>query len=276
MPRLMPAVGVLFPILYTPLMSITSRRALLKKLLILLAGGSAASASAQPSRNPAEDALLRQIAERRDTDPLIGAKIGSKEVFQRLLGRMKTDRGVHVESLLVALGALAGYACQASLRAQAASRGLPENAVFVSVETKDGKRFFFGDQLNRPLAESKYSVWGLAAAGAQHAGCSALPDVTEIFKHVSQTVGTAGFGKPRIAPNHAPHDLPLNYVRSLWPALLPTIQKFCPNPEDWPVLLGLSVQEAIDAGRKVVDPCTALRLVMESAIPMSKVNLAAP
>ena len=117
-------------------------------------------------------------------------------------------------------------------------------------------------------------MWGLAVAGAQRAGCGTLPDVGEIFKQVSQTVGTESFGKPRIAPKHAPLDLPLNYVRSLWPALLPTIKEFCPDPRDWSILLGLSVQEAIDAGKKAVDPCTALRLVMESAIPMSKVDYA--
>jgi len=247
---------------------------MIKKLFALLAGGASAPAPAQAPQSPADEALFRQIAEGSKTDPLIGAKLGSKEVFQRLLDGMKTERGVHIESLLVALGALAGYSCQAGLRAQAAAKGMPEKAVFSIVETKDGGKFFFGDQLNKPLVESKYSVWSVAAAGAQDAGCKALPDVMEIFTHASRTVGSAEFGKPRTSAEHAPHDMPINYLKSLWPALLPTIQRFCPNPEHWPILLGLSIQQTIVAGKGTIDPCTGLRLVMEAAVPMSKVKLA--
>jgi hypothetical protein len=249
---------------------------MLKKLVAIFAGATAAGTFAQSPPNPAEDALFRQIAERSKTDPLIGAKIGSKEITQRLVAAIKTERGVHIESLLCALGALAGYSCQASVRAQAIARGLSEVALLTSVQTKDGKTYYFGDNLNKPLAESQYSVWGLAGGGAQQAGCTKFPDVEEIFKHTSSSVGTELFGKPRLPEKNAPHDLPLNYVRSLWPALKPQIVKFCPNPEHWPVLLGLSIQEVIVMGKATLDPCVALRLVMETAVPMSKVNLNAP
>jgi len=249
---------------------------MLKTLLTLLGGTAATRASAQPPASPAEDALLRQISERSKTDPLIGAKIGSKEVTQRLLAALTTERGVHIESLLCALGALAGYSCQASVRAQAIVRGLPEVGLLTPVQTKDGKTYYFGDNLNKPLAESQYSVWSVAGGGAQQAGCSNLPDLTEIFKHTSSAVGTEAFGKPRVPEKNTPHDLPLNYVRTLWPALKPLVVKFCPNPEHWPVLLGLAIQEVIVMGKSALDPCLALRLVMEAAIPMSKVNLSAP
>lgn len=246
---------------------------MLKKLFGLIAGTSYAAASAAEKSSPAEDALLRQIAERSKTDPLIGAKIGSKEVTQRLVAAMKTERGVHIESLLCALGAVAGYACQASVRAQAISRGLAETALLVSVETEDGKTYYFGDNLDMPLAGSQYSVWGLSAGGAQQSGCQALPNIEGVFKHALESVGSAAFGTPRVPDGHAPHDLPLNYVRSLWPALAPTMKKFCANPEHWPVLLGLSIQEVIGMGKQALDPCLALQIVIESAIPMSKVKL---
>jgi hypothetical protein len=221
-------------------------------------------------------ALLGAIEERSKADPLVGAKIGGKEMTQRLIAGMKTERGVHVESLLCALGALAGYSCQAALRAKAASQGLPEAGLFHEVATKDGKIYFFGDNLNKPLAETQFSVWGIAGGGAQQAGCTNLFDVTEIFKHTTATVGTAAFGVPRIPEGHKPHDTPLSYLRVLWPVFRPLIIKFCPNPEHWPILLSLSIQEVITMGKPVLDPCLALRIVMESAVPMSKVNLAAP
>ena len=248
---------------------------MLKKLFALFGSVAAAGADAQPASNGAEQALLHQIAERSKFDPLIGAKIGSKEITQRLINAMKNERGVHIESILCALGSLAGYSCQAAVRAQAVARGLPELALLTSVETKDATTYFFGDHLNKPLAESQYSVWTLAGGGAQEAGCTNLPDIGEIFNHAAKVVGTPSFGVPRIPDPHKPHDSPLNYVRTLWPALRPPIVKFCPNPEHWPVLLGLSLREVIVMGKTVIDPCIALRLVMESAIPMSKINLSA-
>ena len=55
--------------------------------------------------------LMRAIDEKRKSDPLIGAKLGAKEVFQRIVNGMKKSdpKGVHYESLLCILGSLAGY-----------------------------------------------------------------------------------------------------------------------------------------------------------------------
>jgi hypothetical protein len=189
---------------------------------------------------------------------------------------MKTDRGVHIESLLCALGALAGYSCQAAVRAKAVAQGLTETSLLMSVETTDGTKYFFGDHLNKPLAETQYSVWSISGGGAQQAGCNSLPDLTEIFEHSAQTFGTDAFGIPRVPESHRPHDLPVNYVRTMWPALRPIVLKFCPNPEHWPILLSMSIQDVIVMGKQTLDPCLSLRLVMETAVPMSKVNLSAP
>jgi len=190
---------------HMPQSNLRGEAPMLKKVLALLGGSAAGVPSrSEPDPGPAEQALLRQIAERSRTDPLIGAQIGSKEVTQQLIAAMKSDRGVHIESLLCALGSLAGYSCQAALRAQALAQGLAEAGLLTRVETKDGKAYFFGDNLNKSLAESTHSVWGVAGAGAQQAGCANLPDVSEIFKHASLTVGTAAFGKPRVPEGHTP------------------------------------------------------------------------
>lgn len=164
-------------------------------------------------------ALIRAVRERSGEYPLIGAKPGVKEVFQRLIDGMKNEKAVHLESLLCALGALAGGA-------------------------------------------------------AQHAGAKELPDFNEIFQYTSTVIGSDQFGIPRVPENHRASDTPINYLNAIWPRLFPTVRLFCPSPVDWPILYGLAVQEAIDAGKSAIDPALALRIVMESAIPMSKVDLA--
>jgi hypothetical protein len=236
--------------------------------------GSKLQEKKEPQMDPKTTALVNAIRARSKEDPLIGAKLGAKEIFQRLLDGMKSSKGVHVESLLCALGALAGYACQANLRAQAFAKGMRETAAFQTVETSDGKQYFFGDPLNHALVEEQLSVWSIVGGAVQHAGAKEFPDLKELFQHTSSVLGTRQFGIPRLPENHKPGDMPVNYLKAIWPKLFPTVKLFCPNPAHWPVLYSLAIQEAIHAGKYTIDPGLALRIVMESAIPMSKVDLA--
>lgn len=225
--------------------------------------------------DPATGSLLRAIDERRKTDPLIGAKIGAKEVNTRLANALRTENGVHMETLLHIIGSLAGYSCQASIRARVLEKGLPEDSAFMVVEGADKRRYFFGTPLNQPLAQSQYSVWAVVAGGAQQAGCSALPDLHAIFKHVTGSIGGEQFGIPQIPDQYRAGDLPINYLKSMWAVFFPLAEMFCAQPEEWPILFGLAAQEIILDGKSVLDPCMAAKIVMECAVPMSKVDLTA-
>jgi len=221
--------------------------------------------------------LKAAIQSQKKTDPLIGPKIGAKEVNQRLIAGLKNEKGVHVESYLTVLGTLAGFSCQMSLRAKMAQKkahpeSIPETITLVVASGADGKKYYFGDSLNQLLAESQYSIWRLAAGALQKLGAP-IPDVGEIFKHVSETVGGNTFGIPRIPENHRPGDLPINYLRIIWPSLFPVVTQFCDEPSEWPVLFGLAIQEAINMTKAVVDPGLAVSIIMECAIPMSKIDL---
>lgn len=228
--------------------------------------------NSQARPNAATEALLHAIKKQSKEDPLIGAKIGAKEVYQRIFDALKDSKGVNIETLLCILGSLAGYSCQESVRAQALAKGIPENSLFITMGSET-ENYFFGDALNAPLAESKYSVWGLAAAAAQKAGCTEFLDVNEIFNHVAGSICSERFGIIRVPENHKPSDKPTEYVKALWPSILPTVKLLCPEHENWPILFGLAIQQAIDAGKSAIDPGMALKIVMESAIPMSKIDL---
>lgn len=207
---------------------------------------------------------------------MIGAKLGAQEVFQLMLDGVKNEKGIHIGALLTSLSALAGYSCQASLRAQAVARGLPEVTNFQVVGTNDGKHYFFGDALYHLLVSSEHSIWALACVAAQEAGASEFPDLDDIFQHTASVLGSKQFGIPRAPAEHQSGETPINFLKVIWPALFPTIKLFCPNPKEWPVLYGLAIQEAIYAGQDVIEPSLAVKIVMESAIPMSKVDLTNP
>jgi hypothetical protein len=214
------------------------------------------------------------INERRKEDPLIGAKIGAREVRENLMTAMKDSRGVHIESLLCALGSLAGYSCQASLRKELIEmKGLDESQVFVILNDKEGNKYYYGDLINKPLYESQYSVWSLLAGAVQELGKKELIDAEDIFKYVVNTIGTDNFGIPRIPEDHKPMDIPLNFVKYLWPRFLPIAETFCAFPSEWPIMFGLAVQQVILMGKDVIDPLLALSIAMESAIPMAKVDI---
>lgn len=209
-------------------------------------------------------------------DPLYAVKKGGKEIASTLFAAMSSDKGIHLESLLSALGALAGYACQISVReALVEQQGRAEKEVFIVVHSKqDGRTYYFGDLLNKPLAESRYSVWSLASGACQKNGLVHLIDLHDIFKHVTDSLGSDTFGIPRTPSAHQAKEMPLNYVQFLWPQLFPLAKKYSATPSDWPILFGVAIQEILYASKELIDPQLALSIVMESAVPMSKIHLA--
>jgi hypothetical protein len=108
--------------------------------------------------------------------------------------------------------------------------------------------------LNQALAESHYSVGSLAAGAAQNAGCKDLPDITAIFKHVSETVGSDSFGLPRVPDGHRAGDTPINYLKALWPSVQKTAEQFCQKATELPILFGLALQEVIGMSKSARDP----------------------
>jgi hypothetical protein len=244
---------------------------LFKKLLGRLLGNSVASGLRALDRDRWESELLDRVKEMSPSDPLIGAKVGGKELVPRQIDAMKVGKGVHAESLLCAAGALAGYSCQAAVRAKNRTQGLDELAHLTVAQTSDGRSFVFGDLLNKYLVEAEWSVWSIAAGGAQDAGCAAILDINAIFEHVAGSVGTEYFGAPRLPDGHPVHESPLAYLARLWPTFFPMAERFCPNPDHWPILFGLALQALIAQTKGVLDPCLSLQIIMESAVPMSKV-----
>jgi hypothetical protein len=217
-------------------------------------------------------ALKSAIEAQKKTDPLVGLKIGAKEINQRLINGLKNEKGVHIESFLTVLGALAGFSCQMSVREEMKAGMKPGQQGFVIADGADGKKYYFGDALNKPLAEDKYSIWSVAAGTTQKLGAPA-PDVTDIFKHVAATVGGGSFGVPRTPNGNSAGDLPVNYLKVIWPNIFPVVTRFCDRPSEWPVLFAIAVGEALTMGKDIVNPGMGAAIVMESAIPMSKIDL---
>lgn len=190
-----------------------------------------------------------------------------------LEGKLSDGQGrVHVETLLSAMGALAGFGCQVAVREAVKAGRINPNGALVEVTTNDGGTYYFGDQVNQPLLEAPISVWKLVAGAAQHAGGRELPDIIAIVKHVSATVGSGGFGVLTVDAKHQPHEAPIEALKTYWQPAYALITSL---PHD-PLMTGWyfagAAQGVIVDARQVIDPALACRIVMESAVAMSKVD----
>ncbi|QXG50099.1 hypothetical protein [Pseudomonas viridiflava] len=216
------------------------------------------------------DAAIEQASAE---NPVVHLKIGAEELVQRLLAGMKNERGVHVESLLGILGSLAGFCVVDSVFKQvAASNRSTRECGILDVETADGSRYYLGDPMNHLLAGTDLSLWALVAGMINHLGSQNYPDFAEISGHVDGTLGGPEFGNPRVPEQHKPNDLPINYVRDLWPVVLPIIEQRVPVLQERVTLFGFAVQNVIEMGKDVIQPAMAGRLVMECAVPTAKLD----
>ena len=243
-----------------------------KKLFRKLFGDSVASRLRSVDPDRWEASLLNRVREMSADDPLAGAKIGGKELAARLIEVIKSNGGVHVESLMCAAGALAGYACQAAVRANNRANCREELFGLHIASTDDGQDFLFGDPLNAFIAEAQYSIWSLTAGGAKSNGCKSLPDINPIFEHVANTIGTTDFGVPHLPEEHPVHEQPYAYLERFWLQFQPMVERFCSNPDHWPILYGFAIQDLLSKTKGILDPCISAKIVMESAVPMSKVQ----
>jgi len=222
--------------------------ALLKKLLAF-----------RDPRRAVRESLHRQAIERTRLDPLQSARAGSRELTRLVAEYLQSRGDTRPESMLCALGAVAGFASQVSARTNAFAHGMPE-------------RDLLSEDLHLLLFGMEYSLWGLVAGAARHNGCFNFPEPAEIWAHVGKSIGTDAFGVPRVPAQHAARELPADYLRALWPMLKPVIIRYCSNPAHWPIMASLAVQQALDLGQGRIDPEMAMRLALESALPMARLH----
>ncbi len=188
---------------------------------------------------------------------------------------------------MTAIGAVAGFAAQnaAFVAARSSAKPLPQNAL---VEATAGtEKYYFGDFINGHLLQqpngAKYPVWSIVAAAALEAGVqeSDLPDLTEIFRHVAGSVGKPTFGVLRTPEGHPTHLSPRQALDLFWPRVKFILSRTdgpgpakgeSVAPEHWPLVIALVARQYLLMGKDTLDPRISLKLMMESAIAMSKVD----
>ena len=101
-----------------------------------------------------------------------------------------------------------------------------------------------------------------------------LPDMGEILSHVgAHASARARFGVPRLPAAHMPHMLPRAALAAALAARCSrSLHASGRAPADWPYDLAVAAQWQMLTGRDRLALPLAARIVMEAAIPMSKVD----
>lgn len=214
-----------------------------------------------------------------------------------LVRQIDGPRGVHIETLMTAVGALAGFSAQHAIRETVVKSGkLPEHGgkdakagAFIVATTKSGETFYFGDLLNSYLVlhdttygPGRFTLFAFTAKAVEDAKRQPLgqPEIAAIFKHAGATAGAPEFGIPRLPERHKPKLLPREALNRFWPATMQILSRTSAagskgeslSPQHWPAVIGIVAQRFIEQSKDVLDPAMSMRIIFEAAIPMSKVD----
>ena len=234
----------------------------------------AAGSSAQPQfRKPEQQS---DAAAALGSSAAAGPTLGDipTRIADWLMRELKDPRGIHCETILTAIGALAGYAAQQALWEGMVKPGkLAISEAFTVMETPSGATYFFGDTLDALLAsmEPKHlSIWKIVAGGTLAQGGDHLPDIGNLLRHCAATVGTSAFGLPRLPDEHLPSIMPRAALERFWPGirLLLTLAE----PLHWPLHVANAAQKLMHQMKGAIAPDLAVRIIMEAAVPMSRVD----
>ena len=238
----------------------------------------------------------------KGSDDEVPVNIAIGSLRESMLAWLKTERGVHLETLLCSIGALAGFAAQTAAFRRVETRDFPgadpkmataamaehlRNAnLMVVANAKSGEAFYFGDLINGyivPQPTNAYALWNFVAAAAIETGLppAELPDCRGMFQFIAQSVGSPEFGVPRVAKEHQPQLAPRAALNLFWPRARfiltredgpgPAKGRHVP-PNYWPLVIDLVAWQCLLMSKGKLDPKIAVALLMESAIAMSKVD----
>jgi hypothetical protein len=185
----------------------------------------------------------------------------------------------HLETALSRLGVLAGHGCQF-----AASEGVrsgriklrPDGeAMYMEVGAKDGHKYYLGGLLNEFLGEARLSLWGIISTAISSTG-SPLPDITQLIKHSTETIGSAQFGFSMVEIAHQPRELALNSLkRDFGPCTRAVLGVMAKNTKYDPLYLGwifgLAGRELILRNKDILSPTLAGKIFMEAALTGAKI-----
>jgi hypothetical protein len=177
-----------------------------------------------------------------------------------------------IPAMLNAVGACGGFAAQVAVWRELVLPGNKNPGEFLAYATTQSKEtFFFGEAINQFLfATPPDRLSFLSLAGAALSSPLELLDIGELAGHVASSLGTESFGRPRIPPSVDIPELPRDALTRTWGKVARILQTH--RPAEWPAVLGAVALNIIGTNRQALAPPVAIRILLEAAVPISRLN----
>ncbi|MEO9971451.1 MAG: hypothetical protein ABJG15_16770 [Hyphomonadaceae bacterium] len=229
------------------------------------------------SADPGQAALLRHLDEKDKEDPIARLEIAGRAVFDLACQSLKGlggREGIRVEDLLALLGSAGGYSTIVTVLAQIeADANSIEKVGMQHVGTADGRHFYFGDFLNHVLLNHEKAILRMSLGMSKHLGGTAsVDDVTDAMAYTASKVGTPEFGIPRLPEDHRPIVSPTEFVRLIWPRINQELERYEISVILRPSVIGFAIMNAMQAGKDTIDPTLATKIIIECAVPTSRLD----
>ncbi|MBQ8068004.1 MAG: hypothetical protein IJ201_06645 [Solobacterium sp.] len=179
------------------------------------------------------------------------------KVIAMLKGTLRTEQGTDLTACLLYAAGLAGMACHEAVKAS--------NGSFHVATVKDGRKFYFGDDVNRYLLEGRTSVFSF---------CNAVTNVTADTVRALAVSVVQRVGGEDLTIWNMPADIVYQRIKTCWDGIHENMTvRFCKAPSEWPVLYGIVMQNILLESIKVGAPAEeAGRMAMECALVISRMD----
>ena len=134
--------------------------------------------------------LALAIDIKRDKEPFIGATIAGKEILYNLTETLKTEKGVHAETLIAILGALGGYECMRGVVTSLEGFSYAELAAIDTFIVEEGgkKTYILGD-----LIGNEFKTFFINSLGGNMENNEAINFLLPISKYCAERVSKPEF-----------------------------------------------------------------------------------
>ncbi len=204
--------------------------------------------------------LAYQVELRRNEDIHAGSKLAGREIYANLLEMLKTEKGVHIESLLAVIGTMGGYECMKGIMTAldaVLANGYPlamAGALSIYIaENKNGEKNLFGDRVGIEFASFYMTV-----AKISEPPWDKLKPLSE---KAAQTCGSPEYWKTPFDDKvgKSPRDLS-EMFRGKFEE---TFKVFCRYPQERMLAWAVAAQLAVEQSSNVIAPETALSILGE-------------
>lgn len=221
------------------------------------------------ANNPAQKKLNDSVAQLSFREPLEPVKIGRLDLLIRFKSVIRQNYDACDKTLLALIGSLAGYACRV-----AGISELDENQKegVAIVKALDGKTYYYSAKVNNSLYEKQIGSFLGDIHLLSIISGAPLPNVTGILKRNAEMIGSPDFGMTLFLGSQAIKETSLNLLREYWPVFQPIMDQYCRTPEDRVTLLALCARDIIKNVEPDINKNAAVEILMECAVPMSKIG----